>query len=251
VRRERCGASLRCLPQCNAARRGRRARTRRTRAVRERRRPGAAASRRRQYGARASRCSSARVTCAPVRSSAICLDWLRQLDDVAPTVVFAAKEEQKDLTDVKVTMDGQPLHDESRRATDSRRILRKAHVPLRARRTDAGCRVVIAPGRRPQHLVTFGATPPPPPPPPPGRREERRIDRAPPWAESVLLRSASNVLRLSGKSAVDDLDGKPKCPQATSIPRDEAHRRRHLVRRGRGRDRGRRCPLCFASEGRR
>ena len=40
-----------------------------------------------------------------------CLDWLRQLDELAPTVVFGAKEGDKDLTDVKVSMDGVAIVD--------------------------------------------------------------------------------------------------------------------------------------------
>src|SRR5881396_758088 len=47
----------------------------------------------------------ARDVCpAPIKRD--CLDWLTQLDNVAPTVVFAAKDGTKDLSDVKVFVDG-------------------------------------------------------------------------------------------------------------------------------------------------
>ena len=35
-----------------------------------------------------------------------CLDWLSKVDDVAPTVVFAAKDGDRDISDVKVLIDG-------------------------------------------------------------------------------------------------------------------------------------------------
>src|SRR5262249_35736087 len=40
-----------------------------------------------------------------------CLDWLKDLDNLAPTVVFAAKDGNKDLTDVKVSIDGAAVTD--------------------------------------------------------------------------------------------------------------------------------------------
>jgi hypothetical protein len=39
-----------------------------------------------------------------------CTQWLREIGDVIPTVVLAAKDDQgNDVTDAKVTLDGQPL----------------------------------------------------------------------------------------------------------------------------------------------
>ena len=41
---------------------------------------------------------------APIKRD--CLDWLTQLETIAPTIVLAAKEGTKDLSDVKVYVDG-------------------------------------------------------------------------------------------------------------------------------------------------
>ena len=47
----------------------------------------------------------ARDACpAPIKRD--CLDWLTQLESIAPTIVLAAKDGVKDLSDVKVSVDG-------------------------------------------------------------------------------------------------------------------------------------------------
>jgi hypothetical protein len=49
--------------------------------------------------------SCARDVCpTPIKRD--CLQWLDELDNLAPTVVFAAREAGRDLVDVKVSMDG-------------------------------------------------------------------------------------------------------------------------------------------------
>ena len=40
-----------------------------------------------------------------------CLDWLTQIESIAPTVVFSAKEGSRDLSDVKVYVDGVAITD--------------------------------------------------------------------------------------------------------------------------------------------
>ncbi|MBS2020363.1 MAG: hypothetical protein JST00_46330 [Deltaproteobacteria bacterium] len=50
----------------------------------------------------------ARDVCpAPIKRD--CLDWLSQMESVAPTVVLGAKDGTRDLIDVKVSVDGMPL----------------------------------------------------------------------------------------------------------------------------------------------
>ena len=55
--------------------------------------------------AREAMLTCARDVCpAPIKSD--CLDWLTQLESIAPTIVLAAKDGTKDLSDVKVYVDG-------------------------------------------------------------------------------------------------------------------------------------------------
>jgi hypothetical protein len=52
----------------------------------------------------------ARDACpAPIKRD--CLEWLSQIESTAPTVVFGAKEGTKDLSDVKVSVDGAAVTD--------------------------------------------------------------------------------------------------------------------------------------------
>jgi len=52
----------------------------------------------------------ARDVCpAPIKRD--CLEWLSQLEAIAPTIVLGAKEGTKDLSDVKVSVDGVPVTD--------------------------------------------------------------------------------------------------------------------------------------------
>ncbi len=52
----------------------------------------------------------ARDVCpAPIKRD--CLQWLGDLENLAPSVVFSAKRENKDLTDVRVSMDGVKVAD--------------------------------------------------------------------------------------------------------------------------------------------
>ena len=52
----------------------------------------------------------ARDACpAPIKRD--CLEWLSQIESTAPTVVFGAKEGTKDLSDVKVSVDGVAVTD--------------------------------------------------------------------------------------------------------------------------------------------
>ncbi|MDB4936207.1 MAG: hypothetical protein JWP87_3179 [Labilithrix sp.] len=52
----------------------------------------------------------ARDVCpAPIKRD--CLDWLTQVENTAPTVVFGAKDGARDLSDVKVYVDGAPVTD--------------------------------------------------------------------------------------------------------------------------------------------
>lgn len=148
-----------------------------------------------------------------------CLDWLRQLDDVAPSVVFAAKEGNKDLTDVKVTMDGQPVAS----SLDGRPMpvdLGKHVFRFEHNGQTQDAEVVIGAGQKGRNIsVTFGAaTPPPPPPPPAGDKGGDGGSIVLPLVVGGIGLAAIGVgagFGLSGKSAVDDLQKcKPKCAQS-------------------------------------
>jgi hypothetical protein len=151
-----------------------------------------------------------------------CLDWLRQLDDVAPTVVFAAKEGNKDLTDVKVTMDGQLITS----SLDGRPIpvdLGKHIFKFEHGGQTQDAEVVIGAGQKGRNIsVTFGAAPPPPPPPPPpgggdngGGGGGSLVPTIAVGAIGVVAIGVGTYFGLSGKSAVDDLQKcKPKCAES-------------------------------------
>ncbi len=61
------------------------------------------------------RAREAMLTCArdvcPAPIKRDCLEWLTQLESIAPTIVLAAKEGTKDLSDVKVYVDGMLVTD--------------------------------------------------------------------------------------------------------------------------------------------
>jgi hypothetical protein len=151
-----------------------------------------------------------------------CLDWLRQLDEVAPTVVFAAKEGNKDLTDVKVSMDGVQLTG----SLDGRPIpvdLGKHVFRFEHGGATQDQEVVIGAGQKGRNIavVFTGSAPPPPPPPPPGG-DSGGGDKGGSIVPAAIVGGIGVVaigvgigFGLSGKSAVDDLQScKPKCAQS-------------------------------------
>jgi hypothetical protein len=122
-----------------------------------------------------------------------CTRWLRELDQDAPTVVLGAKDEQgNDLTDVKVTYDGEPLAtvlDGKPIGTDSGehvfRFEREGSVPVEQKlvlRAGEKARVVTA-VLRSENAAAAPPEPEPSKPPPPAAETQ------PP--ESLL--SAHNV----------------------------------------------------------
>jgi hypothetical protein len=133
-----------------------------------------------------------------------CTQWLRDLVDVAPTVVLGAKDDRgNDLTEVKVTLDGQPFAtslDGKPVATDSGehvfRFEREGSLP-------AEQKVVLRVGEKARAvtavLKSANAPPPTPEPPKPSPTETE----APPPSEPLM--SAHNVT--AGAMAIAALAG--------------------------------------------
>ncbi|HEY8079552.1 MAG TPA: hypothetical protein VIF62_35725 [Labilithrix sp.] len=151
-----------------------------------------------------------------------CLDWLRQLDELAPTVVFAAKEGDKDLADVKVSMDGIPIVDHldgKPVAVDLGKHTFKFEHGGQAQTSD----VVIGAGQKGRNIaVVFGAAAPTTgtPPPPGGETGGDKggggslVPAFIVGGIGVVALGSFAFFGLSGKSDVDDLQGcKPHCTQ--------------------------------------
>lgn len=160
----------------------------------------------------------ARDVCpAPIKRD--CLDWLSQMDGVAPTVVLGAKEGTRDLIDVKVTVDGQPLAEK----------LDGKPVPM-----DLGQHtfrfeyqgqvkeetVVVGAGQKGRNIaVVFGpAAPPPGPvaPPPAAHGDNSLVPAFIVGGIGVVGLVSFAIFGISGKSDVSDLEKtcKPNCAES-------------------------------------
>ncbi len=154
-----------------------------------------------------------------------CLEWLRQLDELAPTVVFAAKEGDKDLTDVKVSMDGTQVADH----LDGKPV--PVDLGKHTFKFDHGgqtqvSEVVIGAGQKGRNIsVTFGgAAPPPGGGGGGGGGSDSGGDKGGGGGSlvpafivggiGVVALGSFAFFGLKGKSEVDDLQGcKPHCTQ--------------------------------------
>ncbi len=149
-----------------------------------------------------------------------CLEWLTQLDSIAPTVVLGAKDGAKDLVDVKVSVDGVAVTER----LDGKPIpmdLGQHTFKFEYQGKTKEETVVIGAGQKSRNIsVVFGASgggapPPGPGPAPPPSQQSEGGSLVPAFIVGgigVVGLIGFTVFGLTGKSAVDDLrDGPNKC----------------------------------------
>lgn len=166
--------------------------------------------------------SCARDVCpGPIKRD--CLEWLTQLDNVAPTIVFAAKDKDQDLVDVKVSMDGTPVVDR----LDGKPVPVDVGEHVFRFEYKGAVReekVVIGAGQKSRNIrVSFGAadtttpgTPPVAGGDKPKKEEGSLVPALVAGGIGVVALGSFAFFGLSGKGAVDDLEAKqckPHCSQ--------------------------------------
>lgn len=157
---------------------------------------------------------------APIKRD--CLDWLGQVEQTAPTVVFGAKDGAKDLSDVKVYVDGAAVTDR----LDGKPVqmdLGKHTVKFEYQGQTREEDVIIGAGQKNRNVtVTFGATPaqgavPPGSPPSSDTGKEGSIVPAlVVGGIGVVALGSFAIFGLGGKSDVSDLEKtcKPRCAES-------------------------------------
>lgn len=161
----------------------------------------------------------ARDVCpAPIKRD--CLDWLSQVENTAPTVVFGAKDATKDLSDVKVYVDGVPVTDR----LDGKPVqmdLGKHIVKFEYQGQTKEDEVIIGAGQKNRNVtVTFGPAPGPTgPTPPPGGESPKQGSIVPSLVVGgigVLALGSFAIFGLGGKSDVSNLEStcKPHCAES-------------------------------------
>ena len=158
----------------------------------------------------------ARDVCpAPIKRD--CLEWLSQVENTAPTVVFGARDGTKDLSDVKVSVDGVQVTDR----LDGKSFqmdLGKHTVKFEYQGQVKEEEVIVGAGQKNRNVtVTFGAAAPvpgPTPPPSGGEGGGSLVPAAVVGGIGVLALGSFVIFGLGGKSAVDDLQScKPHCAE--------------------------------------
>jgi hypothetical protein len=162
----------------------------------------------------------ARDVCpAPIKRD--CLEWLSQVESTAPTVVFGAKEGTKDLSDVKVYVDGAAVTER----LDGKPVqmdLGKHTVKFEYQGQTKEEEVIIGAGQKNRNVtVTFagaGATPGPvgPVAPSPSAGGGSLVPAIIVGGVGVLALGSFAIFGLGGKSDVSDLEKncKPHCAQS-------------------------------------
>jgi len=160
----------------------------------------------------------ARDVCpAPIKRD--CLDWLNQLESIAPTVVFAAKDGARDLTDVKVSVDGVVVAER----LDGKPVpmdLGAHKVKFEYQGQSKEEDVVVGAGQKGRNIsVVFGAPPPTGPVTPPPAAESSEGSLVPAFIVGgigILGLGSFAIFGISGKSDVSDLEKtcKPNCAQS-------------------------------------
>ena len=162
----------------------------------------------------------ARDVCpAPIKRD--CLDWLTQVENTAPTVVFGAKDATKDLSEVKVYVDGAAVTDR----LDGKPVqmdLGKHTVKFEYQGQTKEEEVIIGAGQKNRNVtVTFGATAVVPvgpvgPTPSEGAREGSIVPALVVGGIGVVALGSFAIFGLGGKSDVSDLEStcKPHCTES-------------------------------------
>jgi hypothetical protein len=161
----------------------------------------------------------ARDVCpAPIKRD--CLEWLTQVESTAPTVVFGAKDGTRDLSDVKVYVDGAAVTDR----LDGKPLqmdLGKHTVKFEYQGQTKEEDVIIGAGQKNRNVtVTFaGAAPGPAGPTGPAPAEGGGGSLVPAiivGGVGVLALGSFAIFGLGGKSDVSDLEKncKPHCAQS-------------------------------------
>jgi hypothetical protein len=162
----------------------------------------------------------ARDVCpAPIKRD--CLEWLSQVESTAPTVVFGAKDATKDLSDVKVYVDGAAVTDR----LDGKPVqmdLGKHTVKFEYQGQTKEEEVIIGAGQKNRNVtVTFGAAAVAPtgPTPPPGGETSKEGSIVPALVVGgigVLAIGSFAIFGLGGKSDVSNLEStcKPHCAES-------------------------------------
>ena len=148
-----------------------------------------------------------------------CLDWLNQLETVAPTVVFAAKDGTRDIADVKVSVDG-VLVTEKLEGRPVQMDLGQHTFKFEYQGQTKEETVVIGAGQKGRNIaVVFGGTPAPVVPVTPGTEKAREPSLVPALIVGgigVVGVTMFAIFGLSGKSDVDaikDSNCKPNCKE--------------------------------------
>lgn len=162
----------------------------------------------------------ARDVCpAPIKRD--CLEWLSQVESTAPTVVFGAKDATKDLSDVKVYVDGAAVTDR----LDGKPVqmdLGKHTVKFEYQGQTKEEEVIIGAGQKNRNVtVTFGAAAATGPTGPAGSgsetsKEGSLVPALVVGGIGVLAIGSFAIFGLGGKSDVSDLEStcKPHCAQS-------------------------------------
>ena len=159
----------------------------------------------------------ARDVCpAPIKRD--CLEWLTQVESTGPTVVFGAKEGTKDLSDVKVSVDGAAVTDH----LDGKPVqmdLGKHTVKFEYQGQTKEEEVIVGAGQKNRNVsVTFGAAaaaPVAPTPPPPHESGGSLVPVFVLGGVGVVALGSFAIFGLGGKSDVSDLQAcKPHCAQS-------------------------------------
>jgi hypothetical protein len=163
----------------------------------------------------------ARDVCpAPIKRD--CLEWLTQVESTAPTVVFGAKDGTKDLSDVKVFVDGTAVTER----LDGKPVqmdLGKHTVKFEYQGQSKEEEVIIGAGQKNRNVtVTFGGTGAaagPGGPTGPAPAEGSRGSLVPALVVGgvgVLALGSFAIFGLGGKSDVSELEKncKPHCAQS-------------------------------------
>jgi len=150
-----------------------------------------------------------------------CHEWLSQLEANVPTVVFAARDGNRDLVDVKVYVDG-ALVAERLEGRPVQMDLGPHTVRFEYQGQSKEETVVIGAGQKSRNIaVTFGASPPAGggAPPPPARAGEGGGSSIVPalvvGGIGIAALGSFAIFGLSGKGDVDDLQAcKPRCNES-------------------------------------